>query len=53
MADAKTAVSDRLNRLVKYSEGLKQRLNGQLSPELKNVLQIDLRKTEAQIAKLK
>lgn len=51
---AQPAANDKLNRLVKYTEGLKQRLNGKmLSPELRNVIEIDLRKTEAKIAKLK
>lgn len=45
--------SDKVNKLKVYAEGLKQRLGGKtLSPELRNVLQIDLKKTEAKIAKL-
>lgn len=52
MADAK-GTQDKVLRLKKYVEGLKQRINsGTLSAELKNVLEIDLRKTEAVIAKL-
>ncbi len=45
--------SDKINRLIKYTEGLKQRLGGQLAPELRKVIEIDLRKTEAKIAKLR
>jgi hypothetical protein len=52
--DAKSlAQTDRLNRLTVYAAGLKQRLAGPMDPEKKNVLQIDLRKTEAMMAKLK
>jgi hypothetical protein len=52
--DAKAiAQLDRLNRLVVYAAGLRQRLAGSIEPEKKNVLQIDLKKTEAVIAKLK
>lgn len=50
---ANPSPSDKINKLKVYAEGLKQRLgSGMLSPELKNVLQIDLKKTEAKIAKL-
>jgi hypothetical protein len=51
--DKAVATTDRLNRLTTYAAGLKQRLSGKPEKELKNVLEIDLRKTEAQIAKLK
>ena len=47
------AVSDRLARLTTYAAGLKQRLSSPLEKELKNVLEIDLRKTEAVLAKLR
>jgi hypothetical protein len=52
MANA-TPTNDRLMRLLVYADKLKQRLNGPLDKNLKEVLQIDLRKTEAQIAKLR
>jgi hypothetical protein len=51
MADAKNT-TDKVNRLKVYAAGLKQRLSGQLSPELRKVIEIDLRKTESAIAKL-
>jgi cell division septal protein FtsQ len=47
------AQTDRLARLQTYAAMLKQRLSGQLAPEMRNFLQIDLRKTEGVIAKLK
>ena len=53
MADKKSANEDKLARLVKYVESLKQRLSGQLDKNLKEVLQIDLKKTEGQVAKLR
>lgn len=50
---ANPAPSDKAAKLKVYADGLKQRLGGNmLSPELRNVLQIDLKKTEAKIAKL-
>jgi len=47
------ATTDRLDRLQTYAATLKQRLSGQLDAEKRNVIQIDLRKTEAVIAKLR
>jgi len=45
--------SDKAAKLKVYAEGLKQRLsNKELNKELRVVLEIDLRKTEARIAKL-
>lgn len=51
MADAK-GTGDKVAKLKKYAEGLKQRLNGQLDKELRDFLQIDLKKTESKIAKI-
>lgn len=48
-----TNPNDKILRLQVYADKLKQRLGGQLDPNLREVLKIDLRKTEAQIAKLK
>jgi hypothetical protein len=45
--------NDKLARLQTYAEKLKQRLNGSLEKNLREFIKTDLRKTEAQIAKLK
>jgi len=37
--------------LQRYVDMLKQRLSGQLSPEMREVIEIDLKKTLAKIAK--
>lgn len=50
---SKNNTTDKIARLVKYAEGLKQRLSGELAPGLKEFIKTDLRKTEAVIAKLK
>ena len=47
------ANADRLARLQTYAANLKQRLSGNPDKELKNILEIDLRKTEAVITKLR
>lgn len=45
--------NDKIAKLKVYADGLKQRLgNKELDKELRFVLEIDLRKTEAKIAKL-
>lgn len=45
--------NDKVTKLKVYAEGLKQRLGGTtISKELRFVLEIDLKKTEAKIAKL-
>lgn len=57
-----TAINEKLNRLQTYLASLKQRLSGQVPSKhakspgsieaFKQMLQIDIRKTEAQIKKL-
>jgi hypothetical protein len=44
--------NDSILRLKKYAEGLKMRLRGSVEKELRVVLEIDLKKTEAKITKL-
>ncbi len=51
MADAKNT-TDKANRLKVYAAGLKQRLAGDLAPEMRKFIEVDLRKTESAIAKL-
>ncbi len=44
---------DKLLRLVKYAEGLQRRLEGDLSVELRKVIEIDLKKTTTKIESLR
>lgn len=63
MATAASNTSDKIIGLTKYAEGLKRRLAGKVPPKhdksdasraaFKQMLEIDLKKTETQIEKLK
>ena len=44
---------DKVLKLTKYVEGLKQRLDGNLDPELRKVLEIDLKKSTNKLEQLK